>query len=616
MASSELDALRRYYQQELTYLRQMGAQFARSHPRIAQRLELGFDETADPHVERLMEGFAFLTGRLQYNIDNEFPEIPTALLGAVYPQFTTPVPSMAIAQMVADPSDPRLASGYVVERGTELFAESVNPAQGVERVVSRFRTGFATTLWPLVVEEAAIESTDEYEFLDAHPQVARVIRIKLSTALPSLGDLDVRRLRFHLHGYRPSAFRLYELLCCNTYGLAIAGSRADEARIVRGARIEPVGFASDEEVLPYSATAHPGYRLVQEYLSFPEKFLFVDAAGLELPRSSREFNLLILLDGVPGEALRVDRDTFRLGCTPIVNLYRKTTEPIRLDHRRTEYRLNPDLHRERTTEIHSIERVSEVVDREAETRQITPYFSYDHGTDERRQASFWYARRVPASREGLAGSETYVSFVDLDFNPRLPPHQTVYAHAWCTNRDLARQLPAGAALDTEAAVPVALDANGRPRIYCLTKPTAQIEPPIHGSSYWRLVSHLSLNYLSLSAGPESLRALREILRVYSFIDDVSVEHAARGIRDMTCNQVVGQIGRDAWRGFCQGVRVELTLEEEAFPASSAFVFASVLNHFFALYAPVNSFTELVLRSTSRDGVWKQWPQMTGSQPLL
>jgi type VI secretion system protein ImpG len=185
----------------------------------------------------------------------------------------------------------------------------------------------------------------------------------------------------------------------------------------------------------------------------------------------------------------------------------------------------------------------------------------------------------------------------------------LFAHTLCTNRRLAEQVPIGALLQIEEAAPAA-------EIICLTKPTPQLDPPLGGATLWRLISHLSLNFLSLSNDGEGLKALREILRLYSFLDDASVVQQVAGIRDLNTRSVVRRIGTDAWRGFCRGVEVQLLFDEEQYVGSSAFLFGAVLNRFFALYSSVNSFTQLVIRSKQRDGIWKKWPSIIGEQIVL
>jgi type VI secretion system protein ImpG len=216
---------------------------------------------------------------------------------------------------------------------------------------------------------------------------------------------------------------------------------------------------------------------------------------------------------------------------------------------------------------------------------------------------------LPTGREDLPGTDLFLSFVDLDFNPTMPPEQIVYAHTLCTNRDFTTQMSAGAALQIEAAAPLS-------RITCLGKPTLARYPPIDGASLWYLISNLSLNYLSLSGGPESLDALRQILRVYAFSDSPSTFQQVQGIRAMSCRRVSRRVGNEPWRGFCQGTEVTLTFDESLYVGTGAFLLGAVLNQFLALYASINSFTQLVIKSERREGEWKRWPPIAGYQQLV
>jgi len=603
MKTSQHEELLRYYKNELTYLRRMGGEFAALYPRVATRLELGRDECADPQVERLIESFAFLTARLQRDLDGEFPEITTALLGLLYPQFTAPVPPMAVARFDVDPDQGKLTTGFPVARHTPLFAYT---RQGHP---CRFRTCYPVTLWPLRVASAAFEDTGQFDFLDASTNVAAVLRLKLQCVGGQLSELELRRLRFYLNGEPGLTNALYELLFCHVLGVAVLPPDGAPPVRLPADSIRPVGFGPDDDVLPYPRQAHPGYRLLQEYFALPEKYHFFDLDHLDACRRGDTLDLLFLLDRQPAELLSVDADTFCLGCTPIINLFRKTTEPIRLDHRTAEYRLVPDKRRERTTEVHSILSVSASSHADDETHRFEPFYSYSHGMDGGAHKAFWHARRAESLNPEIAGTEMFLTFLDLDFRPSLPPAQTVYAHTLCTNRELATQLPAGAALQIEEQAPLF-------GISCLTKPTFPVQPPLRGQTLWRLVSHLSLNHLSLSAGGDSLPALREILKLYSFSNRPSTEQQIAGLVSMECRPVVRRAGADAWRGFCRGTEVTLEFDEDMYVGSGAFLLGAVLNRFFALYASINSFTQLRIKSRQREGVWKQWPPTVGEKIVL
>jgi type VI secretion system protein ImpG len=603
MTANEQEELLRHYEQELTHLRRMGVEFARKYPKVAGRLELSPDQCADPYVERMIESFAYLTARIRHNIESEFPQVPSALLSILYPHYLNPVPSMSIARFEVDPTQGKLTSGYTIDTNTSLFAQS-HQGQTI-----RFRTCYPVTLWPVDVSQAALEPVENFELPGSHAGVAAVLRIRIEHRGGTLGELDLKSLRFFINGEPMRVYSLYEMIFGSLCGVAILPEGSTRPITLPIDSIRPVGFGSDENVLPYPSHSHPQYRLLQEYFSFPEKFLFFDIDNLERHASEGSFDILLLVGRVPKQRPVINRDTFALGCTPIINLFSKTTEPIRINHLLPEYQLVPDMRREATTEIYSINSVSGSSESDEDSSRIEPFYSFNHQSDQRGAQAFWFARRTASERQNIPGTEMFLSFVDLGFKPLLPPTQTVFAHTLCTNRHSASALPTNAELNVEEATPIA-------RVYCVTKPTRQIDPPLSGMAYWRLVSHLSLNYLSLSDGQHSLKALQEILGLYTFVEEPSRQHQIMGIREMSTRKVIRRVGKEAWRGFVQGTEITLEFDETRYVGSSAFLMASVLNRYFALYTSINSFTQLVARSAQREGIWKQWPPMVGEQFIL
>ncbi len=604
MQLHEQEDFLRYYWQELTYLRRMGALFARRYPKVAGRLELEADQSPDPHVERLLEAFAFLTARIQRTIDNDFPEIASELLDLVHPHYLRPVPSMTIARFDVDPERGKITTGHVVPKHTPLFTHS-----GAGQIC-RFRTCYPVTLWPLEVAYTGFESADQFDFLDSAAGVASILRIRVETQKDPLSELELDRLRFYLHGDSLLQASLYELLFARLLSVVVLPDAGGARRELPPGELRPVGFGSEDNVLPYPRYAQPAYRLIQEYFTFPEKYYFFELGGLEGLGAERHFDLIFLLDRAPGTRLSIDRETFVLGCTPVINLFSRSSEPIRVDHRHTEYRLVADIRRAETTEIHTVLKVSGIADFDVESKQYQPFYSFDHQMARNGHQTYWHARRVPCLRPDVVGTDVMLSFVDLGFNPRLPPTETVHARTLCTNRALAQQIQAGGLLQTEEVAPVA-------RIVCLKKPTQTISPPLSGQNLWRLVSHLSLNYLSLSGGAESLKALREILRLYSFSEAAPVQQQISGIRELTHRKVVRRVGQEAWRGFCRGTEITLVFDEDAYVGTNAFLLGAVLNQFFALYSSTNHFTQLVIKSWQRDEEeWKRWKPMAGERVLL
>lgn len=591
----------RYYLEELSYLREMGQQFARSYPKVASRLELQPGECPDPHVERLVESFAFLTARIQSDLDTDFPEVAAELLDVLYPHYLRPVPSMAVARFDFDPARAKLTTGFSIEKHTPLFAVADQGA------ICRMRTCYPATLWPIKVTHAEMEVPERFDFLGG--DVAAVLRVRLESLSDPFEVLGLDRLRFYLHGDPVLVSRVYELLLRDTIRVAVVPHDAKSHSYLPKNALTAVGLEEDEEVIPYPRHSHPAYRLLQEYFAFPEKFHFVDVAGLAGRASGPSIDLLFLLDRPSKQRLLLTADTFSLGCTPIVNLFRKTTEPIRVDQRQIEYRLVGDMRKERTTEIHSIVSVSGSSNEAESAREYAPFYSYTHGMEMRRQKAFWHARRVPASREDLTGTDVLLSFRDLEFKPTHPPEEIVFAHTLCTNRELAVQLPADARLQTDEAIPAA-------RIACLKKPTRPIDPPLGGQALWRLVSHLSLNHLSLTEERESLRALHEILGLYCFSESPAHWQQIRGIQAIGQRRIMRRAPSADWKGFARGTEVTLTFDEQNYAGSSAFLLASVLSRFFGLHASTNSFTQLVMTRVAREGESNRWPPMAGGRAVL
>jgi type VI secretion system protein ImpG len=596
------EELLRYYNEELTYLRGMGREYARKYPKIADRLELQDGYPADPHVERLIESFALLTGRIRHEMDAEFPEITSALLGVLYPQLQQPVPPLAMARFEIDPQRGKFTTGHLIPKNTSLFA------YGSRGTTCRFRTAYSVTMWPLEISEAAVEPPARYDFLGSDSRITGVIRLRISALAGTLDELTLEDLRIYLDHRNGPAYRIYELLFSALSGIMLLPEGATDPVLLPNTALSAAGFAPEEDLLPYPPNAHPAYRQIQEYFQFPEKFLFIDVNHLSGHRSRRYFDLLLPVTQLPKEGLAVTNKMFVLGCTPIANLFSRTTEPIRIDQRQLYYRLVADARREHTTEIHSIQAVSSSMNPLDDTLAYEPFYSFRHAAGVNQPSAFWHGRRVLTQREDIPGTDIYLSFLDLNFNPAMPPAEVVFAHTLCSNRDLATEIPPGGRLHMEDVGPVT--------VTCYSRPTHPAYPPMGGQTAWHLISNLSLNQLSLGEDSASRDALCEILRLYCFGDQPAVLQQIRGIRAVSSRPATLRVGKDAWRGFCPGTEITVTLDETLYAGGGAFLFATVLRQFLGLYTSVNSFTQLVLRKLNREEEWMRWPPLAGRQPLL
>ncbi len=598
----------RYYERELSYFRQLGAEFAEGNREVAARLGLGQHETPDPHVERLIQACAFLTARVRRKIDDDFPEITTALLNVLYPHYLAPVPSMSIVQFATDATQGGLTGKHVIEAGARLYSKFV------EGSPCRFRTCYPVELWPIALQSAAM---DRPRGVDRPAAAAQVLRLELAcTPGAELAELGLERLRFYLHGEDSLVFRLYEILFSRVCEVQL--QTVDGVLIARSGPecIKPVGFAAHEGILPYSPRSFLGYRLLTEYFCFPEKFLFFDLEGLRplaRPDLVGRFAVCIFFDTRSGIEQPINEETFRMGCSPIVNLYEPASEPIRVDHTKTEYRLVPDHRRPDSVEVYSVEEVVSVPSGGGTPVRFEPFYAARQSLGSDLPEAFWFTARRPSERKYDSGTEVYLSIVDARRQPALPPTETLSVRMLCTNRDLPAKLNFGGDDDI-----LQLEGRAPAIIRCLKPPTKPVRSHLDGREQWRLISHLSLNHLSLAeAGGDSLR---EMLRLYNFAPDletmrVNAEHID-GIRSVSVSRVVRRPREMPWNGFCRGLEIKIDFDEQKFIGGSAFLMATVLDVFLGLYASINSFTELV--ATSREGrqVMKRWQPRAGEQTLI
>ncbi len=619
------DELLPYYNRELSFIRRESEGFAEAHPKIASRLRLTPEGTEDPHVSRLIEAFAYLNARIRHKLDDDFPEITDAILGVLYPHYQAPIPSAAIVQMQLDRSEGELTTGYNIDKG------SMVETAPIEGEPCRFQTCYPLTLWPIEVASAELIGrpfTAPATRLSSQAEAVIRIQLRCISKGVTFGQLALNSLRFFLAGQDQHVYPLYELIFNNATHIALAGSDKDENPVVLESDcIQNVGFHRDEGLMPYPSRSFLGYRLLTEYFTFPEKYLFFDLSGIDPARLESvggNLEIYIYLDRTSGDLEQnVTGDNFRLGCTPIVNLFKKRAEPIRLTETQWEYHVIPDARRKLATEIFSIDRVS-ATSPEDEVIEFVPFYSFRHGTDLRDQQTFWYATRKPAGRyRGQVdhGTEMYLSMVDLQLDPSAPAHWVLDVETTCLSRDLPSKLHRPRLHLAEGGPVSSIDA--------LAGPTPTRRPPRKRGAMWRLISHLSLNHLSISDvtaatgdedqgdGPsEAAHALREILKLYDFTDSSGRRTEIDSIISVHSRRAVGRTGGDISGGFCKGIEVTIQFDEERIANQGVFLLASVLERFLGLYSSINSFSKLIATTKQRDGELRRWPPRCGERTLL
>jgi type VI secretion system protein ImpG len=617
-----------YYNRELQFVREMGAEFAEAYPRIASRLGMDGLECADPYVERLLEGFAFLAARVQLKLDARHPDFTQHLMEMVYPHFLSPTPACAIVEFVPDMKEGGVHTGHLVKRDSSLRSPLVKG----ERTSCEFRTAHDVTLWPLTVTEAKYLSGSgalSTQGIVTDGRVRTAIRLRLKAAAGvKINSLLMQSLTFYLKATPDIAHRIFEQVTADCVGAYVRGTRpGSPVHFVPAKSVRPAGLDDSEALLPVTRQAFQGYRLLQEYFSFPERFLFFtlhDLAPAIRACDGDEIEIYLAMERAqPGLENAVDAAHFRLYCTPAVNLFPRSVDRVHVSATETEYHLVADRNRPMDFEIHSLGALEGIGAGGESIARILPFYSVSHGTSRQSAAVFYTVQRRPrlqsarqqqsGARSGYVGSECFISIVDSAQRAVTSEIRQIDAQALCTNRDLAVQISTGQArtdFTVEGGAPVE-------SVRCLTGPSYPRQSPGFGATGWKLISHLSLNYLSLvDRAPESgAELLRDLLALYADSNDAAAQRQIEGVRSISYAPVVRRVPMVGPISYGRGLDISLTVDEASFEGAGVVALGSVLERFFARYVSLNSFTQMRLRSSGRGDV-KTWPVRVGCRQTL
>jgi len=616
--------LLRHYESELSYLREMGAEFAQSYPKIAARLGVDGVEVLDPYIERLLEGVAFLSARVQLELELQYPNFTSQLLEIIYPHYLTPTPSMMVAAVIPDLANPALAEGFVLPRHTTIRSALVDGLQ----TACQFRTAHDLTLWPVEIAEA--------DYIDGRGALVAAgvaigaadaraaIRLRLRRAGDGpIGALPLDRLTLFLGGQSAKGWQLHELLCTDVTAMVARSTdrRADWVVPLRG-RVEQKGFAQSEALLPTPRQSFDGYRLLQEYFAMPERFHFVDLTGLSagLARAvGSEVDIYILLrKGRPEMAAGITPDAFTLHAVPAINLFEKRCDRVLMTDADTEHHIVADRTAPLDFEVHSLISLSGISDDGENDRVFRPFFSADDFTAagsgypayyniSRKMRQRTERERLHGARTSYLGSEMFVSLVDPNNAPYPAGIRQLAARAMVSNRDLPLLLASGA--KDMFHLP-----DGGPVLGVRTpvSPTRPRPTLAQGDAAWRIIGHLSLNYLSIAdtgaASGSGAAALRELVALYAPMADRAMEKQVEGIHAVASRPIVRRISDEVLSTAVRGLEIRLTMDESAFEGTGCYLLGAVLERFFRRYATINSFTETVLATQQRGEIARWFPE--------
>jgi type VI secretion system protein ImpG len=609
-----------HYERELAFLRTQADDFARQFPRIAGRLSVSGEVLQDPHVERLIQAFALLSSRIHKRLDDDFPLFTESFLELLYPHYLRPFPSCSIAQFDSAASLAQATRSSVVERGTEL---STRPMRGV---ACRFKTTHDLDLLPVRLAGASFRPAVQVPDGTRIPRQATSmlsVQLELASAQATWAGLGARAVRVYLDGSPSQVTALRETLIGRTLATLVQTGPLGPWAADDRSRPRLVGLDDGEALIDFDARSHPAYRLLTEYFAFPEKFNFVD---LPLPDAALQAPGHALTLHFPIAGLRSDSDEARLlelthaqhlqlHCVPVINLFSTRADPIRVTHTATTYPVLPDGRRPFGHEVYAIDRVYRVRQTaEGESIQtFQPFYSLQHREllDEGEGAGrYWFSQRDSVTASRSPGHETEIGIVDASFDPALPQAETLSIDVRATNRDL----PCAMSIGNPGGDLFAEGGGLWNEIRLLRKPTPACRFERDRGALWRLISHLSLNHLSLSGG--GIEALKEMLRLYDLPRSAENARMLDGLQAIEFVPANACLPGNPFPTFVRGTEIRLTVEEQHFVGSGLQLFAQVLDRFFGLYVHLNSFTQLKILSARNGAVLVDCPRRSGDGPLV
>ena len=599
-----MEQLLPYYERELGLFRRYTREFSSRYPKAAGRLLIAGETCEDPHIERLIQSVALLTARVAKRLDDSYPQFTESLLETLYPHYLRPFPSCSIVRIAAHEA----AGGAQPARLAHIARGTLLRSPPVQGVACKFSSTYDVTLAPLTITRLHFSP-----LIDAPPGLhlpdgaSALLSISFASSSDNydLEQSGLRQLRLFADGEPSVRAALLDALFLRGAGAYVALEEHGPWQAVDGLPLTLAGYAEDEALIPFSARSHPALRLLTEYFAFPEKFQFLDIAwpmlASLLPRQCRQFTLHLPLKGVRSDSHEarllsaVSRDNLLLGCTPVVNLFAKSGVPIRLTHTEPDYALVADATHAFAYDIHSIEAVTLVRKDEAGERLSTflPLYATlqgaraGHGHE---HGQYWLARRDDAVAAVSPGHEMRLSLIDPQFSPGSAACATVSTQLLCSNRDLPTQLhyglPGGDLLaeDVPDGIPVRF----------LRKPTPSYRFDADSGAHWRLISHLSLNYSSLTQA--GLGEFQKMLGLYDLPRSPTTQRLIQGIVTLEHGSTRAWMPTVPFPTLMPGIAIRLGIDEQAFVGSSLYLFAQVLQRYFALNSQLNCFSQLTLLS--------------------
>jgi type VI secretion system protein ImpG len=575
---------KRYYEEELRYLTEGGKEFASSFPDIASYLNLNAVEDRDPYVERLFEGFAFLAGRIRQKLDDDFPEVTENLLEIIAPNFLRPLPSLALLQFQPRPGI--MQKSYTVPKGTIVLSNPV----GESLTTCRFQTTQDVAVHPIMLSN--LQQLN-------HPSKGHGLKFTFTIDEGAESTAAQDGLSVYIHGDRSLAWMLHYLLTEKVSEIILESEdRQEQISLGNGPLINAGGFSEDQNLLPRTRNGQESGRFLHEFFAFEEKFRFVDFSPRLFSQTgeSTDISLTVYFSEAIPKGKNVKRDHFKLHVSPIVNVFEHQAEPVFLDNHHFEYRLIAKSGE--PYEVFEVTQVKGVSKSSGAQREYLKFPEFRHAVSQKggKAAGRYYSLRRESTEEDI-----YQCYLSMGQQGGLENLQQEYLSISLLSTN--GSLPRKEILEKGICNPV----SGFPEFMSfsnITRPTTSTFPPQSKHYLWTVLSHLNMNFRTLS----ERGMLQEVLSLYDWRHSGTVQKLVRGISKVSAGKKSVMLESQ----LVHGTGVTVTFKEGTFgEEGEQNIFGRVLLEFLTQYSSINHLVSLEF-ITEPSGARFSWEPRLGT----
>ncbi|KTD65739.1 type VI secretion system baseplate subunit TssF [Legionella spiritensis] len=563
-----------YYQRELKKIKQLSKEFSLNNPTLAPLLR---EQNNDPDVERLLEGVAYLTSQIQLKMDRQLPDLIDELTELFFPQYLRPIPGSAILQFIPKK---KLADRLLIKQNTEIASI---PIDGTSCV---FRTANDIIVEPVTINTIRYTET---------PQGNASIDIVCDLCGISLDNWSSNSLKFFINQPFNQACDTYYLLLHHLKEIVVSAESSPPLTLPPN-MLQPCGFKDTDTLYPAKHTSNPAYQLIQEYLNQPKKFLFLELTGLKqwIHRSNtQQFTISLIINQVPSWFSDIQAQDFVLHAVPILNIFKHDAEPIYLNHKKFEYPIIPSGNNPNIT-IYEIKKITGY--RQYAKQQIDYVHALDFDKHRKKNQYYTLHSRPSAVKDN---KEWMLGFI-YDFNDEIPSDETISVDLLCSNGNLASLLDIGDISRITDSSPENVTFSN------ITVPTSYIEPAFDDNRIWHFQSLLSLNFLKLMNKDNLIKIITLFLHEQGENRRINVSRL-QGIVSIK-PQSTRRLYR---RSMIVGTKISMVCDPEYYGSpGDMYLFGCILNEFFAINAPFNTFTHFEMINVKTKEIWEWTPRLS------